>query len=156
MIEELEKARRRSLETKFPERLDWLTRSLLGLRSFLDEKRRVLSASISSLPYQLLSGIGGTLLEAQCQHSTAAIFVVHEFRTTATVDSKLETNAKALNSFLRLLCRANSREDQNFQLDPGQMIGPISIVEHPPVESTSMLSDMPLFVGKIRTDRLGN
>lgn len=66
VAEELRKSRQRP-ETKFPERLDWLTRSLVGLPAFMDNQRLVLSDVISTLPYQLLSAIGGTLLEAQLQ-----------------------------------------------------------------------------------------
>ncbi len=62
VAEELRKARKRPV-TRFPERLDWLTRSLLGLPAFEDDQFLVLSDVVANLPYQLLSAIGGTLLE---------------------------------------------------------------------------------------------
>jgi hypothetical protein len=153
--EELERARQRSKDTRFPKRLDWLTRSLLGLPSFLDEARFVLSDRVSTLPYQLLSGIGGTLLEAQLQQATMAVFVVHEFRTPATDDTKLEANANALDGFLRLLDRRNQSAGQNVQLVLGHLIGPISVIGCPADSVAKMPCDIPLFIGKIRTDRLG-
>jgi hypothetical protein len=154
LAEELQKARRRPA-TKFPERLDWLSRSLLGVSAFSDDKLNVLSDVVSGLPYQLFSAIGGTLLEAQLQHAMMAVFVVHEFRTTATVDAKLEANAGALNRFLRLL-KANSKgEDRDLDLDVGHMHGPISIIESPSAGATKMPCHIPFFIGKIRTDRVG-
>ena len=58
------KAKKQS-ETRFPERLDWLTHTLLGLRAFEGDNLIELSAGFAELPYQLLSAIGGTLIEAQ-------------------------------------------------------------------------------------------
>jgi hypothetical protein len=153
VAEELTNARRRPV-TKFPERLDWLTRSLLGIPAFIDEQRRVLSEIISGLHYQLFSAIGGTLLEAHLQRATMAIFVVHEFRTTATDDSKLQANANALNSFLRLLIAANMAYGTQ-PLHNGQMLGPISIIERPTGGAAMLPFHIPLFIGKIRTDRIG-
>jgi hypothetical protein len=106
VAEELGKARKRPV-TRFPERLDWLTRSLLGLPSFNDDQFLVLSDSVAELPYQLFSAIAGTLLEARLQHASKAVFVVHEFRTTSTVDARMGDNAKALDGFLHLLHSAN-------------------------------------------------
>jgi hypothetical protein len=154
VAEELTKARHRPV-TRFPERLDWLTRSLLGLPAFIDDERCMLSDVISGLPYQLFSAIGGTLLEAHLQSATMAIFVVHEFRTTATADSKLEANANALNSFLRLFNATNSVADGRLPLCTGQILGPISITERPTAGATPLPCHIPLFIGKIRTDRLG-
>ncbi len=100
VAEELRKAERRPV-TNFPQRIEWLTRSLLGLPAFKDDQ---LSDVVAKLPYQLLCAIGGTLLEAKLQRASKAVFLVHEFRTMATVDAKLDANANALNQFLRFLC----------------------------------------------------
>lgn len=154
VAEELKKARKRRV-TKFPERLDWFTRSLLGLPAFEDDQFSVLSKVVSELPYQLLSAIGGTLLEAKLQHASKAIFIVHEFRTTATADTKLEVNANALNRFLRLLLSANQRGDVGLEIGIGQLVGPISISERPIEAAVNILHQIPLFVGKVRTDRIG-
>ena len=156
VAEELGKARRRAerggRRTRFPERLDWLTRSLLGISAFADDERLILSDVISELPYQLLSAIGGTLLEAQLQNATIAIFVVHVFRTSKTSDVKLEANEVALNSFLFLLQERNGGSGENNQLHDGHIIGSISIIERPTKGDVKMPCHVPLFIGKIRTE----
>lgn len=136
------KARRRP-ETKFPERLDWLTRSLLGIPAFKDNQFVVLSDVVCALPYQLLSAIGGTLLEAKLQQASKAVFVVHEFRTFATVDAKLDANANALNCFFRLLLSAD-RGCEGFEIRSGQIVGPVSITEKQPHPS-GVYSHSPMF-----------
>lgn len=150
---ELQSARKRTPRTKFPDRLDWLTRSLLGIPAFADDERHVLSGEIASLPYQLFSAVGGTLLEAELQGAIKAILVVHEFRTTLTTDTKIKLNAGALDGFLRLLLQANGAGVETFQLQSGQLFGPISITKRS-VAGTRQMPDIPLFVGKIRTDRI--
>lgn len=149
------RAQQRNRKTRFPERLDWLTCSLLGLPAFRDEQRLEILAAISTLPYQLLSAIGGTLLEAERQDATRAIFVVHEFRTSLTKDVLLKANGDALNCFLRLLLSANHGTIGDLPLRNGQMIGPISITERTVTAAIKMPLNLPLFIGKIRTDRLG-
>ena len=156
VAEELGKARRRAervgRKTRFPERLDWLTRSLLGIPAFADDERLVLSDVISQLPYQLLSAIGGTLLEAQLQNATIAVFVIQVFRTPMTTDAKLEANEAALSSFLLLLQERNGGSDGDSQLLNGHIIGPISIIERPTKGDVRMPCHIPLFIGKIRTE----
>ena len=154
VAEELRKAKRRPV-TKFPERLDWLTRSLLGVPAFEDDQLLVLSDVISTLPYQLLSAIGGTLLEAKLQRASKAVFLVHEFRTMSTVDAKMDANANALNSFLRLLQTLNNGEAEDTKLESGHIVGPIFITDRRVEGAIKIPCDVPLFIGKIRTDRLG-
>jgi hypothetical protein len=151
--EELRSARKRPV-TRFPERLDWLTRSLLGIPAFKDNQFLVLSDVVAKLPYQLLSAIGGTLLEAQLQKASKAVFLVHEFRTMSTVDAKLDANANELNTFLHLLQSANKGGGEDLKLESGRLIGPISITDHPVAGAIKVPCDIPLFIGKIRTDRL--
>jgi hypothetical protein len=49
VAQELRKAKKRPV-TRFPERLDWLTRSLLGVPAFKDDEHLVLSDVVSCLP----------------------------------------------------------------------------------------------------------
>jgi hypothetical protein len=160
IIQELSTARKRAAKrkgghTRFPERLDWLTHSLLGLRAFEDARHQVLDGVVADLPYQLLPAIAGTLLETKHMKASKAVFVIHEFRTAKTTDANLDANADALNRFLRLFLLANGASAaDSFQLGCGHMVGPISITERP-VEGTSKIPcDIPLFIGKIRTDLL--
>jgi hypothetical protein len=112
----------------------------------------VLSDVISQLPYQLLSAIGGTLLEAQLQNATIAVFVIQVFRTPMTTEAKLEANEAALSSFLLLLQERNGGSDGDSQLLNGHIIGPISIIERPTKGDVRMPCHIPLFIGKIRTE----
>jgi hypothetical protein len=161
VVEELMKAKNRVKEknragTMFPKRLDWLTRSLLGLPAFKDDQFAELSDDVSPLPYQLLPAIGGTLLEAADQKTLKAVFVVHEFRTELTEDAKLEANANALNRFLRLLLFANKPGHEDIQLDSSHMIGPILITDRSAEGPIKIPYHIPLFIGKIRTEVEGH
>ena len=154
VAEEFAKAKKRT-GTMFPKRLDWLTRWLLGVPAFKDDGFAVLSEDISLLPYQLFSAIGGTLLEAGCRKASKAVFVVHEFRTGLTEDFKLEANANVLNHFLRRMLSANQGDGDGFELKNGQMIGPILITDRKFQRPIEIPRHIPLFIGKIRTDLLG-
>lgn len=160
ITEELSTARKRAAKreggrTRFPERLDWLTHSLLGLRAFEDAQHQVLDGVVADLPYQLLPAIAGTMLEAEHQKASKAVFVVHEFRTAKTADANLDANADVLNHFLRLFLSANGASaGESFELGCGRIAGPISVIERH-VEGVSKIPcDIPLFIGKIRTDLL--
>ncbi len=153
VAKEVMKAQKRE-GTMFLKRLDWLTRSLFGLPAFKDEQFAVLSDAITELRYQLLSAIAGTLLEAECQKASKAVFVVHEFRTTATKDPFLDSNANALNRFLSLLLFANKPGHEDIQLESGHMIGPILITDRSLEGPIKIPYHIPLFIGKIRTDLL--
>jgi hypothetical protein len=153
VAEELRKAKKRSGDTRFPERLDWLSRWLLGISAFKDDEHLALSDAVSELPYQLLTGIAGTLLEAQTQGATTAVLIVHEFRTNLTKDTKLEANADAMNSFLHLFYSANGGPDERLRVRAGDIVGPISIIDGP-LAGPLQCPSIPLFIGKITTDRL--
>jgi hypothetical protein len=91
--------------------------------------------------------------KAQTQGAITAVFIVHEFRTNLTKDTKLEANANAMNSFLRLFYSVNGGPDECLHVRPGEIVGPISIIDRPLAGSLQCPS-IPLFIGKIRTDRL--
>jgi hypothetical protein len=142
----------RQATTKFPNRLDWLTRSVLGLPAFEDDKLLKVSDSVAELPYQLLSAIAGTLLEAEHKMACKAVLVIHELRTIRTKDVNLDANATALNHFLRLLLSANKAgASENFELESGYMIGPILITDRHVEGPIKIPYHIPLFIGKIRT-----
>lgn len=151
VADKLKEARRRP-RTRFPERLDWLTRSLLGLSAF-EGQSDTLSSAISGLGYQLFSAVGGTLLEASLQGATKAIWVVHEFRTDLTEDAKMEANGRDMDDFLRLLLTRNGFSDGSFRLGRDKLTGPISILERTVEGAPRLPCHIPLFIGKIRTDR---
>ena len=139
----------------FPRRLGWLTRSLLGLRAFEDDKLIVISPAVAELPYQLLSAIAGTLIEAELQKACKAVLVIHEFRTVKTKDANLDANANALNHFLRLLLSANNAGvSENFELKNGHICGPILIADRQVQGPIQLPYHILLFIGKMRTDLL--
>lgn len=149
-------AKRQDGQTKFPERLDWLTRSLLGFRAFDDDQYKVLAEAVADLPYQLLPAIAGTLIEAGSSKASKTVFVVHEFRTRKTKDANLDANADALNRFLRVLMSANGAGvDEGFELRCGQIVGPILVAPRIVTAADKIPYNIPLFIGKLRTDRLG-
>jgi hypothetical protein len=123
-------ARRKGGHTKFPERLDWLIVSLLALHAFEDDQHQVLADAVADLPYQLLPAFAGTLLEAEHQGASKAVFIVHEFCTPKTADANLDANADALNRFLRVFMVANGAcVGEDFELRCGDIVGPIWIIE---------------------------
>jgi len=150
VAEERRKANRRrppgspERATKFPERLDWLAQSLLGIRGHSDE--------ISDLRYQLFAAIGGAILEAASQRATTAVLVIHEFRTPDTDNGKLKQNDEDLIRFMKVLVEKNGGRSTGRQIHPGELIGPISISTHPVTGSDELLPRIPLFIGKILTD----
>jgi hypothetical protein len=151
VMEELRKARARPA-TLFPQRLDCLTRSLLGVPAFKDSGFNELAEEIATLRYQLLAAIAGTLIEAELENAAAAVFVVHEFRTGATTDAKMKENGESLDRFVHVLRTANGAAEGEEPLRPGRMAGPIQIAER---GETRIPCGVPLYVGKIRTDRKG-
>jgi hypothetical protein len=52
-----------------------------------------------AVPYQLLTGICGTALQAQKDGSSIGVFVVHEFHTSLTVKEKIRKNGQDFKRF---------------------------------------------------------
>lgn len=139
-------------ESKFPERLDWLTRSLLRLPAFNDGDHKAVSEQVRGVSYQLLTAMAGTLLEARRQCSAKAALVIHEFRTVKTKDENMERNARALDGFLRFLFRENCVPDEASQFRDAQLYGPVLMKEWNSEIGVSTLNPISLLIGKIRTD----
>jgi hypothetical protein len=147
---EFQKALRRPV-TDFPQRLEWLTQSLLGVPGFIDPQHKALNPAVKSMGYQLFAGLAATLLEARDRGAKRAIFIVHDFRTAKTSDAKMQTNAEALDSFLRLLLRSNGATNDEFKLERGRLLRfPVL----PRRVYPALPSEIPLYIGKIRTDLL--
>ena len=139
--------------TTFPDRLEWLTTSLLGLRSF-PEGNLNLNQPARWLPYQLLSGVAGTLLEAEAAQASTAIFLIHEFKTRLTKDLNHMRNSETLSRFLNLLCEANDIPPLGRSIEQ-EMLGPIFFAHSPSARERHAprhLPHLPLYVGKIVTD----
>ncbi|MFZ0393271.1 MAG: hypothetical protein WAL73_05435 [Terracidiphilus sp.] len=150
---ELQNARKRPV-TRFPDRLAWLTACLLGIPAFVDTRQQVLNPQIANLPYQLLTAVAGTLLEADRQRVDAAVLLIHEFRTHLTSDENLAQNARCLDEFLRTFLPAQQYAGSECSLDSAQMLGPIQLHPARPGVRPGFPTRIPLFLGKIRTDRM--
>ena len=153
--DELHKARERakksrSGKTRFPERLDWLTRLLFGKSVFLGADARLIDPEMSGFFYQLLTAVGGTLIEASVQQASAAVLIFHQFRTFATEDKKMHSNTEALQSFLEAFLRAN---DVDKHLVTDSLLGPIQVAPAIWNIGIEMPKGIPLYIGKILTDR---
>lgn len=150
VVEELGKALVRP-QTRFPKRLAWLTQTLLGIEAFKDDKYACLSEEVSEIPYQLLAGLAGLLLEASANKAALAVFVVHEFYTSKVNDFKIEKNACALRSFVHLITKQNPAGAYKLDMAEGHLVGPFTLPNAPERCSGYLRDQIPLFIGKVKT-----
>ena len=73
-----------------------------------------------SLPYQLLTALVGTAVEAKRRECPQAILILHEFITESAVDKRLRENAAGFDAFLRSLDGRATRK-------PGVLYGPYAV-----------------------------
>lgn len=62
---------------------------------------------IGQLKYQLLTGLAGTLIEAKNQVADYAVFIIHEFISSALDDIKVSRNADDFQKFFEKLIGVN-------------------------------------------------
>ena len=92
----------------------------------------------SDLRYQLVAGAAGTVLEAERKGASTAVFVIHEFRTTATKALKIQRNAEDYAAFVQALCGVPAD-----QVAPGVLYGPRVVTRR-----QHLSADVQLLVGK--------
>lgn len=97
--------------------------------------------TLGQLRYQLLTATAGSIALAEANAAKLALLIVHEFRTSATHDAKLASNAQDLDRFLGRLASGTET-----QLESGRIVGPFSTPGH---------RNIAFYVGKLRTDLLG-
>jgi hypothetical protein len=121
--------------TKFPERVDGFCRALFGFPAVdatggVDER-------VADIPYQLVSGVSGTIVEAARHCRAQAVFVVHVLESDGLEKKKLEANRRGLTHFSRLL-----------GLDPPETEGSWlqGLVTYPGC-SNAELPVLPLYIG---------
>lgn len=110
--------RNKGIPTRAPERID----SLLQL---VGDKKGAIWADI---PYQLLTAISGTVLQARIDESNCAVFIVHEFHTSLTDPDKLRGNAEAFEMFVRVLTGMPDREVQEGLLCAAGIMGGVEVL----------------------------
>ena len=94
---------------------------------------------VGELRYQLLTGIAGTLIEAQSQRADAAIFLVYEFISSIVDEQKVKQNENDFIAFLKALSIHNE-DIINYRL-----YGPITVPGNGLISSS-----IPLYLGKIQ------
>jgi Domain of unknown function (DUF6946) len=119
----LAKAPKRS---RIPERVENLTQALFGAK-----------VDLSTIRYQLVHGVAGSLVFAAEKRATAALFVVFEFRDPARPEEAAQRNDSDLQRFLGLL------SDTSEPLRVGQLVGPFTAPG-----AGRIPAGIPLFVGK--------
>ena len=100
-------ATKKSPFTKLPVRVDSFCRALFG---------RPYSSGLKEVRYQLLSGLAGTLVEANKRGAALSVFIVFQFRSCATPMSDLERNLADYTRFVRILFQDNLAEVLNDKI----------------------------------------
>jgi len=124
--------RSKNPNSKIPQRLELLTNSIFG---------REIDDDIRNVRYQLLTGVGGALIEAKNRGANLSVFIVHEFISRSVDTRKIEENSKDFDYFVRNLSR---KSEPSVQLNKLLEIDGIPGGEFVP-------NDMRLLVGKIQT-----
>jgi hypothetical protein len=127
--------------TGWPARLSRLTRALLGCDAFVAPSE--LNPQIAKIPYQLLSAVAGTLIEAQEHGATVAALVAHVFTSSATSTDKVLVNAKAFADFVRRVSAGGVTDVKD-----GVLYGPFRV---PGGAETRIPSQIDLLLGKVTT-----
>lgn len=99
-----------------------------------------ISDDYNHLQYQLLTGLGGTIIECENKKVKKGYFIVQTIITPEINQNKKENNKRKFEEFIRKLLKDNNnpallKDDQH--LDSNQIIGPIKLIE----------SDIELYIG---------
>lgn len=113
-------------------RIEQLAQSLYSNKKDTESK-------IGELRYQLLTGLAGTIAEANKNNIDRAIFLIHEFITPLTTSEKRNLNQLNLNQFINRL--SNGEIDR---IEEGVLYGPIEIPGVPLFEKIPSI-----FIGKV-------
>jgi hypothetical protein len=106
--------------TRWPERVARLAAGLLGVEAVSSDGG--LNPALADVPYQLLSALAGTLIEADERGAGLAVFVVHVFTSRATRPDRVARNQAALVSFIRRLAH-----DPDLVVRDGVLYGPFAV-----------------------------
>ena len=118
--------------SNLPARIASLSRALFNVD---------LDPRIRSLRYQLLHATAGALIAARQHGADLAVFLVHEFISDRLSHAKLARNKSDWQAFLSAFV-----EDAEIPVYADRIVGPVRVAG-----GGSIPSDMPLYLGKIRT-----
>jgi hypothetical protein len=128
-----------------PERIRRLALALFGPGALDGED---VAKPYAELRYQLLTALGGTLIEARRRFAEQAILLVHEFTSVSvpgidyrgTRAAALKRNADAWDAFVAAIADGTTSE-------PGELTGPFHVPG-----SELIPADLPFFLGKVTAD----
>jgi len=132
--------RAREEPTGFPERLDRFAEAMFGFPAFGEFD--ALDPRLARVPYQLVSGLAGTVREAALRDAERAVFAVHVLKSAELDPVLLEANVLGFQRFCGLLTSGAS------EIRDGVLIGPLTF------PGSDELPRIPLYVG-ITTTRVG-
>jgi hypothetical protein len=123
------------------ERLQRLCEAIFGrpLLSLDHAGTVVADAKLATLPYQLFSGVVGTLVEARRRGAGLAVFVVYSFSCKSFEAKAVADNEAGLRSFLRPLVSVRA------PLESGALFGPLQ------VPGSQYVPPLPLLAGSVTT-----
>jgi len=139
--EEAAKKIARDERTSWPKRLARLAPALLGVDATAADGS--LTAEIANVPYQLLSALAGTLIEAEDRGAGLAVFVVHTFRTSKTKDERIAANHAAFAEFV-----ARYTATSVAAIRSGNLYGPFRAHDVP---SSRIPSSVEFLIGDLTT-----
>lgn len=119
-------------DSNIPKRIEHLSQAVFG-------KPLEQDPCLEDLRYQLLHAIAATLVKAQSHHAARALFIVHEFATTKTINKKRQANHNDMVKFLGVMSGGIIHS-----LSSGVIVGPFNVPG-----GMHILAGIPLFVAKI-------
>jgi hypothetical protein len=132
--DEIKKAREGNARTRLPARAEALLRLLFG------KPCNPLEKPWSELRYQLITALAGTVIQATCDNSPTAVFVVHEF-----LGGKLDPERQTQNDMdLRAVVALLMPGCKDFTT--GTLVGPVQIMSGP-----HLTHSVDLLIGKIQS-----
>jgi hypothetical protein len=135
--ERIDKAQRLLAKGKPTGQLDRIQRLSLGVFGRPAVREDVtLDAELGALPYQLLAGVAGTVIEADDRRADTAIFVVHAFHSDALNADAVMQNLAAFQSFVAAIA------SQPVVVREGVLYGPFTLPGGGGVPASKLLIGM--------------
>jgi hypothetical protein len=102
-----------------------------------------LNPELADVPYQLMSALAGTLIEAEKRQASLAVLVAHVFTSTATQPELVERNRQAFAHFVERVGTVPATAVRDSEL-----YGPFRV---PGGDRTRIPSNIPVLIGELTT-----
>ena len=106
--------------TNWPTRLARLIRALLGVEAVSEDG--TLNPEVVDVPYQLVTALAGTLIEAEGREADLAVLAVHVFATAQTQEAVIAENKQAFAKFAERVTGTRAAD-----IADGQLYGPFCV-----------------------------